>query len=70
MWKLDYYNSLIEQRHVNSLLLMKMQGAYKNDFIGLEFESLMPGEPKLSGEFIVTNVFGVAESGGTYLLYC
>lgn len=49
---------------------MKMQGAYKNDFIGLEFESLMPGEPKLSGEFIVTNVFGVAESGGTYLLYC
>ncbi|KAF2312079.1 hypothetical protein GH714_027991 [Hevea brasiliensis] len=36
-----------------------LQGGYKNDFLGLEFEPLLPGEPKLSGEFIVTNVFGV-----------
>ncbi|XP_043806286.1 ABC transporter G family member 15 isoform X3 [Manihot esculenta] len=36
-----------------------LQGAYKNDFLGLEFEPLVPGEPKLTGEFIVTNVFGV-----------
>ncbi|XP_021648547.2 ABC transporter G family member 15 isoform X2 [Hevea brasiliensis] len=36
-----------------------LQGAYKNDFLGLEFEPLVPGEPKISGEFIITNVFGV-----------
>lgn len=40
-------------------IVLKMQGAYKNDFLGLEFEPLVPGEPKLTGEFIVTNVFGV-----------
>ncbi|XP_002513520.2 ABC transporter G family member 15 [Ricinus communis] len=36
-----------------------LQGAYKNDFLGLEFEPLVPGDPKLTGEFIVTHVFGV-----------
>ncbi|KAL9367860.1 hypothetical protein Peur_039059 [Populus x canadensis] len=36
-----------------------IQGAYKNDFIGLEFEPLVPGEPKISGEFVVTRMFGV-----------
>ncbi|PNT56632.1 hypothetical protein POPTR_001G255800v4 [Populus trichocarpa] len=36
-----------------------IQGAYKNDFLGLEFEPLVPGEPKISGEFVVTRMFGV-----------
>ncbi|KDP22115.1 hypothetical protein JCGZ_25946 [Jatropha curcas] len=35
-----------------------LQGAYKNDFLGLEFDAL-EGGPKLTGEFIVTNIFGV-----------
>ncbi|CAI0412514.1 unnamed protein product [Linum tenue] len=37
-----------------------LQGAYKNDFIGEEFEPLVPGDPKLKGEFIITNIFGVS----------
>ncbi|CAN1751008.1 ABC transporter G family member 15 [Linum perenne] len=37
-----------------------LQGAYKNDFIGMEFEPLVPGDPKLKGEFIITNIFGVS----------
>ncbi|CAI0450165.1 unnamed protein product [Linum tenue] len=37
-----------------------LQGAYKNDFIGEEFEPLVPGDPKLTGEFIITNIFGVS----------
>ncbi|CDP09281.1 unnamed protein product [Coffea canephora] len=35
-----------------------LQGAYKNDMIGLEFEPLQPGEPKLKGEFIITKILG------------
>ncbi|KAJ6302964.1 hypothetical protein OIU77_016952 [Salix suchowensis] len=36
-----------------------MQGSYKNDFLGLEFDPLVPGDPKIRGEFIVTHMFGV-----------
>ncbi|WCJ36870.1 ABC-2 type transporter family protein [Euphorbia peplus] len=36
-----------------------LQGAYKNDFIGLEFDNMFPGQPKLTGEYIITEVFGV-----------
>ncbi|OMO70099.1 ABC transporter-like protein [Corchorus olitorius] len=36
-----------------------LQGAYKNDFIGLEFDPLLPGEKKLTGEEIITKYFGV-----------
>ncbi|EOY32730.1 hypothetical protein QUC31_019293 [Theobroma cacao] len=36
-----------------------LQGAYKNDFIGLEFDPLLPGDPKLTGEEIITKYFGV-----------
>ncbi|GLT82163.1 hypothetical protein SLE2022_005710 [Rubroshorea leprosula] len=39
-----------------------LQGAYKNDFLGLEFEPLFPGGPKLSGEYIVSKIFGVTVS--------
>ncbi|XP_050224367.1 ABC transporter G family member 15-like isoform X2 [Mercurialis annua] len=37
-----------------------LQGAYKNDFLGLEFDTLIPGGPKISGEYIITHQFGVA----------
>ncbi|KAL5766494.1 hypothetical protein ACOSP7_017111 [Xanthoceras sorbifolium] len=36
-----------------------MQGAYKNDFIGLEFDPMFPGSPRLKGEDIIRNIFGV-----------
>uniref|UniRef100_A0A5B6ZBB7 ABC transporter domain-containing protein n=1 Tax=Davidia involucrata TaxID=16924 RepID=A0A5B6ZBB7_DAVIN len=38
-----------------------LQGAYKNDMIGLEFEGdpLVPGHPKLKGEDVVKNLFGI-----------
>ncbi|KAL6195980.1 hypothetical protein ACLB2K_031597 [Fragaria x ananassa] len=36
-----------------------IQGAYKNDFLGLEFEPMIAGEPKLSGEYVVTHTFGI-----------
>ncbi|KAG7035871.1 ABC transporter G family member 15 [Cucurbita argyrosperma subsp. argyrosperma] len=36
-----------------------LQGAYKNDLIGLEFNPLIPGMPKLSGEYVITNMYGI-----------
>ncbi|XP_022754233.1 ABC transporter G family member 15-like [Durio zibethinus] len=36
-----------------------LQAAYKNDFIGLEFDPLLPGDHKLTGEEIITKYFGV-----------
>ncbi|KAL5538217.1 hypothetical protein UlMin_043887 [Ulmus minor] len=36
-----------------------IQGAYKNDLLGLEFEPMFPGEGKLSGEYIITNMYGI-----------
>lgn len=37
-----------------------LQGAYKNDMIGLEFDSEYEGEPKLPGEFILSTVLGIS----------
>lgn len=36
-----------------------LQAAYKNDFIGLEFDPLLPGDRKLTGEEIIRKYFGV-----------
>ncbi|KAI3822504.1 hypothetical protein L1987_10094 [Smallanthus sonchifolius] len=36
-----------------------LQGAYKNDMIGLEFYAENEGEPKLPGELILTTVLGI-----------
>uniref|UniRef100_A0A7N0U4Q4 ABC transporter domain-containing protein n=1 Tax=Kalanchoe fedtschenkoi TaxID=63787 RepID=A0A7N0U4Q4_KALFE len=36
-----------------------LQGAYKNDMIGMEFESMTPGEPKLTGEYIMESILGL-----------
>ncbi|XWS28318.1 hypothetical protein CRYUN_Cryun25bG0058000 [Craigia yunnanensis] len=36
-----------------------LQGANKNDFIGLEFDPLLPGARKLTGEEIIRKYFGV-----------
>ncbi|KAF9597374.1 hypothetical protein IFM89_017720 [Coptis chinensis] len=33
-----------------------LQGQYKNDMIGLEFDPLVPGDPKLKGEEILQNM--------------
>ncbi|KAL8216916.1 hypothetical protein R6Q57_023753 [Mikania cordata] len=37
-----------------------LQGAYKNDMIGLEFDAENEGEPKLPGELILTTVLGIS----------
>ncbi|THU71337.1 hypothetical protein C4D60_Mb04t00340 [Musa balbisiana] len=36
-----------------------LQGNYKNNLIGLEFDPLISGDPKLSGEYILKNIFGI-----------
>ncbi|KAH9608789.1 hypothetical protein KSS87_019682 [Heliosperma pusillum] len=36
-----------------------IQGAYKNDLLGLTFDPMIPGDPKLTGEHIVKTMFGV-----------
>ncbi|XP_052115539.1 ABC transporter G family member 15-like isoform X2 [Arachis duranensis] len=36
-----------------------LQGAFKNDLIGLEFDPLVPGGPKLKGETILTTMLGM-----------
>jgi hypothetical protein len=36
-----------------------MQGSYKNDLLGLEFEPLIPGDPKLTGEYVITHMLGI-----------
>ncbi|KAI0518722.1 hypothetical protein KFK09_006158 [Dendrobium nobile] len=36
-----------------------LQGNYKNDFIGATFDPLVPGDPKLSGEFVLYDTFGL-----------
>ncbi|XP_077241693.1 ABC transporter G family member 15-like [Tasmannia lanceolata] len=37
-----------------------LQGAYKNDMIGLEFDPLVPGDPKLSGEYVIQTIFKIS----------
>ncbi|XP_061359630.1 ABC transporter G family member 15-like [Gastrolobium bilobum] len=36
-----------------------LEGAYKNDMIGLEFDPLVPGGPKLKGEIVLTTMLGM-----------
>ncbi|GLT74858.1 hypothetical protein SLA2020_466240 [Shorea laevis] len=36
-----------------------LQGAYKNDMVGLEFDPLVPGGPKLKGDLILTTMLGI-----------
>ncbi|KAI4306737.1 hypothetical protein L6164_029990 [Bauhinia variegata] len=36
-----------------------IQGAYKNDLLGLEFDPLIPGDHKLTGEYIITHMLGI-----------
>ncbi|KAF6155279.1 hypothetical protein GIB67_019805 [Kingdonia uniflora] len=35
-----------------------LQGAYKNDLIGLEFDPMVPGDPKVKGETVIQNMLG------------
>lgn len=34
-----------------------MQGAYKNDMIGLVFDGLSPGDPKMTGEDVIRKMY-------------
>ncbi|KAL9659964.1 hypothetical protein QQ045_024774 [Rhodiola kirilowii] len=36
-----------------------LQGAYKNDMIGLEFDPMVAGGPKLKGEYIMKSILGL-----------
>ncbi|KAK2993803.1 hypothetical protein RJ640_027681 [Escallonia rubra] len=37
-----------------------LQGAYKNDMIGIEFDPAQPGDPKLKGEVLLETVLGIS----------
>ncbi|MQM16686.1 hypothetical protein Taro_049644 [Colocasia esculenta] len=37
-----------------------LQGNYKNDLIGLKFDALIPGESKMTGEYIVEHLYGIS----------
>ncbi|KAL2565411.1 hypothetical protein AAZV13_19G105800 [Glycine max] len=43
-----------------------VQGQYKNDMLGLEFDPLLPGNPKLTGEQVLTLLFGVPLNHGKW----
>ncbi|KAL5987702.1 hypothetical protein ACLOJK_035453 [Asimina triloba] len=36
-----------------------LQAQFKNDMIGLEFDPLIPGDPKLKGEDVIHYMFGI-----------
>ncbi|MED6109466.1 ABC transporter G member 15 [Stylosanthes scabra] len=36
-----------------------IQGAYKNDLLGLEFDPMIPGDPKLTGKYVITHMLGI-----------
>ncbi|GAB2246124.1 hypothetical protein Droror1_Dr00001617 [Drosera rotundifolia] len=37
-----------------------LQGGYKNDLLGLEFDNIFPGQPKLSGAYIIEKIYGIS----------
>lgn len=43
-----------------SFLDSYMQGAYKNDMIGIEFDPPQPGGQKLKGEWVLTTLLGIS----------
>lgn len=43
-----------------------VQGQYKNDMLGVEFDPLLPGDPKVSGDKVLTLVFGVPLDHGKW----
>ncbi|KAG4912966.1 hypothetical protein JHK82_053546 [Glycine max] len=47
-----------------SYITWSIQGQFKNDLIGLEFEPEVPGDTKIKGEEILNNMFGI-RNGGT-----
>ncbi|CAM8916682.1 unnamed protein product [Rhodiola kirilowii] len=36
-----------------------VQGSYKNDLLGLEFDAMYPGEPRLTGKYILAKMYGI-----------
>lgn len=43
-----------------TFIITGMQGSYKNDMIGLVFDPLVPGQPKMSGEEVITKIYGLS----------
>ena len=41
------------------MLQCKMQGVYKNLLLGLEFDPIIPGTPKLKGEVVLRTMLGI-----------
>ncbi|XP_045797655.1 ABC transporter G family member 15-like [Trifolium pratense] len=44
-----------------------VQGQYKNDMLGVEFDPLLPGDPKVTGEQVLPILFGVPLNHGKWL---
>lgn len=36
-----------------------LQGAYKNQLLGLDFDPMVPGEPKLKGSYVIEHMFKI-----------
>ena len=53
---------------------MRIQGGYKNDLVGVVFDGLWPGDPKLNGEDVLKNMFGLSLDHSKwwdlFALYC
>src|ERR1044072_5805957 len=51
---------MLIQTHTSLIFLSTwMQGSYKNDLLGLEFDPLIQGDPKLTGEYVITHMLGI-----------
>lgn len=53
------FSTLFRYRQPSKLPVV-LQGNYKNDFLGQVFDPLTPGDPKLTGEYIIRNIFGIS----------
>lgn len=42
------------------MMLLIWQGGFKNDMLGLVFDPLFPGDPKITGEYVLTKMFGLS----------
>ncbi|KAL2320735.1 hypothetical protein Fmac_029704 [Flemingia macrophylla] len=43
-----------------------VQGQYKNDMLGVEFDPLLPGGPKVSGEKVLSTLYGIPLDHGKW----
>lgn len=50
-------NRFVNEYFLPSISIYFTQGSYKNDLIGLEFDPMIPGDPKLKGKDVITQMY-------------